>query len=161
MVHYCLQNGLPIKCILSQLCPVYTLVSCLRLISSEMCVIVSECHRYFVCVQGRVWHLSNICGVIGPSAMRSRYSDWRRAGRPRCRSSSPGRVKDFHFSISSRPPLRPTQPPIEWVPGALSPGVKRSGREADHWPPTSAEVKKTWVYTSTPPYAFMALCLIS
>jgi hypothetical protein len=40
--------------------------------------------------------------------------------------------------------------------GALSPGVKRSGREADHSTPTSAEVKKTWVYTSTPPYAFMA-----
>jgi hypothetical protein len=23
-------------------------------------------------------------------------------------------------------------------------------------PPTSAEVKKMWIYTSTPPYAFMA-----
>jgi hypothetical protein len=40
--------------------------------------------------------------------------------------------------------------------GALSPGVKRPGREADHSPSTSAEVKKTWIYTSTPPYAFMA-----
>jgi hypothetical protein len=29
-------------------------------------------------------------------------------------------------------------------------GVKRPGREADHSPPTSAEVKKMWVYTSTP-----------
>jgi hypothetical protein len=28
------------------------------------------------------------------------------------------------------------------VPGALSPGVKRPGREVDHSPPTSAEVKK-------------------
>jgi hypothetical protein len=37
----------------------------------------------------------------------------------------------------------------------LSPGVKRPGRESDHSPPTSAEVKKTWVYTSTPPYLFM------
>jgi hypothetical protein len=36
-----------------------------------------------------------------------------------------------------------TQPPIQWVPGALSPGVKRPGREADHSPPTSAGVKKT------------------
>jgi hypothetical protein len=36
-------------------------------------------------------------------------------------------------------------------------GVKGRGREADHSPPTSAEVKKTWNYTSsTPPYAFMA-----
>jgi hypothetical protein len=35
-------------------------------------------------------------------------------------------------------------------------GVKRQGREADHSPPTNAEVKKMWIYTSTPPYVFMA-----
>jgi hypothetical protein len=35
------------------------------------------------------------------------------------------------------------------------------GREADHSHPTSVEVKKTWDYTSAPPYAFMAYCLIS
>jgi hypothetical protein len=69
---------------------------------------------------------------------------------------SPGRVKNFLFSTWSKPALGPTQPPIQWVPGALSPGVKRQGREADHSPPASAEVKKTWIYTSTPPYAFMA-----
>jgi hypothetical protein len=40
--------------------------------------------------------------------------------------------------------------------GALSLGVKLPGREADHSPRTSAEVKKTWIYTSTPPYVFMA-----
>jgi hypothetical protein len=45
--------------------------------------------------------------------------------------------------------------------GGSSPGVKRPKREADHSPPTSAEVKKTWIYTSTPPYVFMAYCLIS
>jgi hypothetical protein len=39
-----------------------------------------------------------------------------------CRSSSPCRVKNFHFSISSRPVLGPTQPRIQWVPGVLSPG---------------------------------------
>jgi hypothetical protein len=33
------------------------------------------------------------------------------------------------------------QHPIQWVPGALSLGVKRPGREADHSPPPSAEVK--------------------
>jgi hypothetical protein len=37
-------------------------------------------------------------------------------------SSSPGGVKDFHFSVSSRPALGSTQPPIIWVPGALSRG---------------------------------------
>jgi hypothetical protein len=30
------------------------------------------------------------------------------------------------------------------------------GREADHSPPASDEVEKTWIYTSTPPCAFMA-----
>jgi hypothetical protein len=34
-------------------------------------------------------------------------------------SSSPGRVNNFHFSISSRPALGSTQPPTKWVPGAL------------------------------------------
>jgi hypothetical protein len=37
------------------------------------------------------------------------------------------------------------------TPRALSLEVKRPGREADHSPPTSAEVKKTWIYTSTTP----------
>jgi hypothetical protein len=39
--------------------------------------------------------------------------------------------------------------------GTFSRGVKRQGREADHSPPSSAEVKKTWIYTSTPPYVYM------
>jgi hypothetical protein len=42
----------------------------------------------------------------------------------------------------SRSTLGPTQPSTQWVPGALSPGVKRQWREADHSPQTSAEVKK-------------------
>jgi hypothetical protein len=45
------------------------------------------------------------------------------------------------FSTASRTALGPTHPPIQWVPGALSLGVKRSGREVDHSPPSSAEVK--------------------
>jgi hypothetical protein len=40
--------------------------------------------------------------------------------------------------------------------GAPFPGVKRHGREADNSPPTSAEVKKNWIDTSTPSYAFIA-----
>jgi len=41
-----------------------------------------------------------------------------------------------------------TQPPILWVPGSSSLGVKRPGHEADHSPP-SAEVKTAWCYTSS------------
>jgi hypothetical protein len=47
----------------------------------------------------------------------------------------------FLFSTASRPDLGPTQPPIQWVPGALS-LVNRPQRETDHSPPSSAEVKE-------------------
>jgi hypothetical protein len=40
--------------------------------------------------------------------------------------------------------------------GDSFPGVKRQGREADHSPPTGAEVKKMWISTSTSPYVLMA-----
>jgi hypothetical protein len=46
--------------------------------------------------------------------------------------------KIFHFSTSSWPALGPTQPPIHRVSGALSPGIKRSGREVDHSSLTNA-----------------------
>jgi len=55
----------------------------------------------------------------------------------------------FLFATASRPTLGPTQPPIQWVPGFLTPGLKRSGREADNLPPCSAEVKDAWNYTFT------------
>jgi hypothetical protein len=38
------------------------------------------------------------------------------------------------------------------------PGVKQPGCEADHSLPSSAEVKNSWSYTSTPQCAFMAWC---
>jgi hypothetical protein len=56
----------------------------------------------------------------------------------------------FLFSTASRPALGPTQPPMKCVPGAHSVGVKRPAHEVDHLPPSSAEVKNPWSYTSTP-----------
>jgi hypothetical protein len=44
--------------------------------------------------------------------------------------------------------------------GTFSPGVKRPGREADHLPPLSAEVKNKWSYNSTSPYVFTVGCLV-
>jgi hypothetical protein len=46
------------------------------------------------------------------------------------------------FTTASRMALWPTQLPIQWLSGALSLGVKRPGREADHSSPPSAEVKE-------------------
>jgi hypothetical protein len=85
----------------------------------------------------------------------SRYSDWLRTGRPKVMRSSSDTVKNFLFSMLARLILGPIQPPIQFVLGTISAGVKRPGREADHSPPTSAKVKNTWIYTSTT-YAFMA-----
>jgi hypothetical protein len=47
----------------------------------------------------------------------------------------------FLLATVSRPPLGPTRPPIQWILGALSAGVKWPGHEADHSPPSSVEVK--------------------
>jgi hypothetical protein len=65
----------------------------------------------------------------------------------------------FLFTIASRLVLGPTRTPIQWVPGALSLGVKWLGRGPDHSLPSSDEVKNSWIYTPLPQYAFMAWCL--
>jgi hypothetical protein len=57
----------------------------------------------------------------------------------------------FLFITVSRTAVGPTQPPIQWVPGAPSLRVKQPGREADHSPPSSAEVMNAWSYTFAPP----------
>jgi hypothetical protein len=62
--------------------------------------------------------------------------------------------------IGSRILISPYCPDRLWGPlnllsnaywGVFPRGVKQQGREADHSPPTSAEVKKMWIYTSTLP----------
>jgi hypothetical protein len=61
----------------------------------------------------------------------------------------------FLFTTTSRMALGPTQPPIQWVPGDHSLGVKLPRHEADHSPPSKAEVKNP-----LPQYAFMVWCLV-
>jgi hypothetical protein len=87
----------------------------------------------FLCSTRMLRRRGNVVGI---------GKDWLRAGRMRGQISSSDRVKKFLFSKSSRPALGSTQPPIYWVPETLSPRVKRTGREVDHSPPASAEVKK-------------------
>jgi hypothetical protein len=45
------------------------------------------------------------------------------------------------MSTMFRPALGPTQPPIQCVPGDLSQGVKRPGRETDSSPSSNTEVR--------------------
>jgi hypothetical protein len=66
----------------------------------------------------------------------------------------------FLFTTASRTALGPTQPPIQWLPEALSLGIKRTGREADHSPPSIAEVKEWVELYLHPQYAFTAWCSV-
>jgi hypothetical protein len=72
----------------------------------------------------------------------------------------------FHFALNfnrlliflttaSRLALGPTRPPIQWVPGDLSLGVNRPGRERDYSPPSNAEVKEcveVYLYSPNTPW---------
>jgi hypothetical protein len=53
--------------------------------------------------------------------------------------------------LKPRPVLGPTEPSTEWVPGPQSLRINRPGRDADHSPPSSAEVKNEWMSTSALP----------
>jgi hypothetical protein len=79
--------------------------------------------------------LQNILRLIPNLFVRS----WYRAlpyGKP---DSSVGIVTElqvqniFLFSITSRPALKTTQPPMQWVAEAVYPGVKRPGREGNNY----------------------------
>jgi hypothetical protein len=59
------------------------------------------------------------------------------------KGSIPGRGRGYFYASASRPALGPIQPPIQRVTGVPSPGRKvLPRRDADHSPPSSAEVKK-------------------
>jgi hypothetical protein len=114
------------------------------------------------------WVVSFIHRPLYPRGKKRRYPLHRRLCGPRSlsghvgkeKSLSPGRESNpgrpvcslaealtagyimILFTTASRTALGPTQPPIQWVPGDLSLGVKRQGCEADHSPPSSAEVKE-------------------
>jgi hypothetical protein len=57
----------------------------------------------------------------------------------------------LRFFIASRPALEPTEPPLQWLKGEFYPGVKRSGSEVDHSPPSSTDVKNGGITSQPPP----------
>jgi hypothetical protein len=80
--------------------------------------------------------------LLGPLI---RYSGWLRAGRSG--DLFPARAK-FFVHVQTGP--RTHQSSCTMGAGSF-PGVKRTGRGADHTPSPSAEVENEWSYTSTPP----------
>jgi hypothetical protein len=64
------------------------------------------------------------------------------------------------ISTMFRLTLGHTQFPVQWVPEAFYPGVKRPGSEASHFPPSSAEDRKRWNNTSTLSSVLMSWLLI-
>jgi len=72
------------------------------------------------------------------------------------RDSIPGRGWDIspHHRFQNG-----SQLPIQWVTGALFLGVKRKGREADHSPPSSAEVNNAWICTFSTPIRLYSVVL--
>jgi hypothetical protein len=65
---------------------------------------------------------------------------------------------DFNIIFISTA-LGPTQPAIQWVPGALTPAIKRPGHEADHSYASSTELMMEWSHVFTHPYVSL-LCLM-
>jgi hypothetical protein len=78
--------------------------------------------------------------LLGSPAFTSRQGQW---------------CHFFLFTTASRPALGTTQPPIQWVPGTLSRGIKRTTRL--HLVP---RLRTHWAIFSLPQYIFKEWCLI-
>jgi hypothetical protein len=87
--------------------------------------------------------------IRGPGKL-SRYSDTLRAGRS-------GDRNPLGEIFSAPVQTGPGEHPATYTMGTGSlPGVKRPGRD-EHQPPSNAEVKKRYRYTSTPPLGLHGL----
>jgi len=80
---------------------------------------------------------------------------------PECRFGRAGRsgvriltgTRDYSLLQNLQTGSASSQPPGRWVPGSLS-GQRRPEREVNHSPPSSAQAKSEWSFTST-----LAICL--
>jgi hypothetical protein len=121
--------------------------------------LVSRCAVFLKTLQSasRILYFLNVFALKQPES--SRYSDWLRAGRLRGRSRVPvgSRISLLHV-VHTSSGVHSTSYPMGI--GGFLPVVKQLGHEADHSLPTSAEVKKMWIHTSTSPCAFIAQRLI-
>jgi hypothetical protein len=110
------------------------------------------------CVRPRTGfeYMSNLRPVILEKSRNAwsrgscQYSDWTTGWMTGVQFPGGAIMEMLLMATVSTPALGPSQPPIQWVSGALFLWVKRPEREADHFPPFSTEVKNTWSSTTTP-----------
>lgn len=72
------------------------------------------------------------------------------AGQSRNCDRIPGMDKRFFLHQKHLMGLGSTQPPTQWVPGTLYPGIKWLGHEGNPSPPPNAMISSDWSYTPTP-----------
>jgi hypothetical protein len=71
------------------------------------------------------WRATESLLIFG-AGVAHQYNVWLRTKLPGDRGSMTGRGKRiFPLTSVSRPAIGPTQPPVQWVPEVLCPGVKR------------------------------------
>jgi hypothetical protein len=78
------------------------------------------------------------------------------------RGSIPSRINGgifFPFAIASRLALRPTQSPVQWVQGALSPGVYRVGTKLTAHINVVPRLRMRGAIPPLLQYVFLAWCL--
>jgi hypothetical protein len=87
-------------------------------------------------------------------AVQCLATDWTTG---RSRFDSQHRPRIFPLTSVSWPALGPTQPPVQWVPGVLSPGAKRGrGVTLTTRPHLVLTLRMSRSYTFSPPSTFMA-----
>jgi hypothetical protein len=93
------------------------------------------------------------CSLLYKVAGRVMIVQWYSAGLRSGWSGVRGPAWAGNFSLHNRVQTGSRAHPASYpmVTRDSFPGVQRPGREADHSPPCSSEVKNAWSYTSTPP----------
>jgi hypothetical protein len=111
-----------------------------------------KAHGSRICETVQEFWISN--NIYRGAGIAQRYSAEQRAGWSGFRVSGGAGNFSLQHRVQNGSGAHPA--PYQMCTRGSLPGGKRPGRESAHSPPSSAEVKSAWCYTSTPQYAFMS-----